>query len=133
MSQNNSSSESRLKVLEATDWLTDMNPWKGSVEGVRLGTGVTVLAYSTDEIGVGPTLHMHPYDEIFVLRQGRALFTVGDRRIEVGAGQVVLGPAHVPHKYHNLGPGRLESIDIHVSERWVQTDLDDPEIDPRED
>jgi len=126
MSTDKSSDKYRMKVVEAADWLTAFNPWQGSIEGVDLGTGVTVLAYATDEIGKGPTLHVHPYDEIFILREGRALFTVGDREVEVGAGQIVLGPAHVPHKYHNLGPGRLESLDIHVSKRWIQTDLDDP-------
>jgi len=128
MNDDQSSTQGQAKVIEASDWLTELDPWKGSIEGLRLGTGVTVLAYATDEIGVGPTLHVHPYDEVFVLHAGRALFTVGDRKIEVSAGQIVLGPAHVPHKYHNLGPGRLESIDIHVSDRWIQTDLDDPQI-----
>ncbi len=127
MSTDGSSDQDRMKVIDAADWLTALNPWKGSLEGVDLGTGVTVLAYSTDEVGKGPTLHVHPYDEIFILRKGCALFSVGDRKVEVGTGQIVLGPANVAHKYHNLGPGRLESLDIHVSERWIQTDLDDPE------
>jgi len=127
MGANRSADEQRVKVVEAADWLTARNPWQGSIEGLELGTGITVLAYSTDEVGKGPTLHVHPYDEIFILREGRALFTVGDQQIEASAGQIVLGPANVPHKYHNLGPGRLESLDIHASDRWIQTDLDDPE------
>ncbi|QDT10786.1 hypothetical protein K239x_27770 [Planctomycetes bacterium K23_9] len=28
----------------------------------------------------------------------------------------------------NLGPGSLETTDIHVSESWIQTDLEDPEL-----
>ena len=71
--------------------------------------------------------HVHPYDEIFIIREGRALFTVGETRIEAEAGQIVFGPANVPHKFHNVGPGRLDTTDIHVSDRWIQTDLDDPE------
>lgn len=128
MSADKPTQQNRMTVVEASDWLSALDPWRGSIEGVAMGTGVTVLAYSTDEVGVGPTLHVHPYDEVFVLRSGRALFTVGERKVEVSAGQIVLGPAHVPHKYHNLGPGRLESLDIHVSDRWIQTDLDDPQI-----
>ena len=31
------------------------------------------------------------------------------------------------HKFRNLGPGRLDTTDIHVSDRWIQTNLDDPE------
>ena len=62
------------------------------------------------------------------MRTGRALFTIGAQKIEAQAGDILLGPAGVPHKYHNLGPGLLETTDIHVSDRWIQTDLDDPEL-----
>lgn len=102
--------------------------WRGAAEGHRLGTGVTVLFYETDEIGVGPKWHVHPYDEVFVIREGRALFTVGDSRIEAETGDLVLGPANIPHKFHNLGPGRLVTMDIHQSDRWIQTDLEDPDL-----
>ena len=102
-------------------------PWRGFVNGEVLGGPVTVLAYGNDVPGEGPPLHVHPYDELFIIRQGRALFTVGDERFECEAGQIVFGPAGVPHKFTNLGPGRLETTDIHVSDRWIQTDLPDPE------
>lgn len=102
--------------------------WRGAAEGFRLGTNLTILFYGNDTPGEGPKWHVHPYDEVFVIRRGRALFTVGDRKIEAVEGDVVLGPANVPHKFHNLGPGRLETIDIHQSDRWIQTDLDDPEL-----
>jgi mannose-6-phosphate isomerase-like protein (cupin superfamily) len=85
------------------------------------------LFYSTEEVGRGPVWHVHPYDEIFIIREGRALFRVGETRIEAEAGQIIFGPANVPHKFHSLGPGRLDTTDIHVSDRWIQTDLDDPE------
>ena len=42
----------------------------------------------------------------------------------VPTGEVVLGPAGVPHRFENLGPGRLQTVDIHHSPRWIQTDLD---------
>lgn len=62
-------------------------------------------------VGEGPTLHVHPYDEIFMITEGRARFTVGDRTIDAEAGEVVLGPANIPHGYKNLGPGRLDSLE----------------------
>lgn len=102
--------------------------WRGAVEGAALDAGVTVLFYETDEIGVGPKWHVHPYDEMFIIRQGRALFTVGSEKIEAETGDIVFGPAEVPHKFHNLGPGRLVTIDIHHNDRWIQTDLEDPEL-----
>ena len=99
-------------------------PWRGSVAGIDLNGPVTVLAYGTDEPGVGPRLHVHPYDETFIVIEGRARFFVGDTVLDASAGEVVLGPAGVPHKFENLGPGRLQTIDIHHSPRWIQTDLE---------
>jgi mannose-6-phosphate isomerase-like protein (cupin superfamily) len=34
----------------------------------------------------------------------------------------------VPHKFINLGPGVLKTIDIHASPRWEQANLVDPEV-----
>ncbi len=93
-----------------------------------IGTGVTVLFYTTKDIGVGPRWHVHPYDEVFIVRTGHALFTIGDEKIEAEAGDILLGPANIPHKFHNLGPDRLETTDIHLSESWIQTDLEDSEL-----
>ncbi len=114
--------------LKRSDWAKHDRLWKGVLQGKDMDTGVTVLFYATEETGVGPTWHVHPYDEIFIVREGRALFTIGDQKIEAEAGQILMGPANIPHKYHNLGPGLLETTDIHVSDRWIQTDLEDPEL-----
>ena len=96
-------------------------PHRGSVAGDTLGTNITVLAYGNDEPGIGPVLHVHPYDEVFVVQQGRARFFVGDEVIDAEAGETVMGPAGVPHRFINLGPGRLQTLDIHLSPRWIQT------------
>jgi mannose-6-phosphate isomerase-like protein (cupin superfamily) len=116
-------------ILHREDWASDQRLWRGRFEGVDLGTGVTVLFFATEKVGHGPRWHVHPYDEIFILRTGRALFTIGEEKIEAEAGDILLGPAEIPQKYQNLGPGLLETTDIHVSDRWVQTDLDDPEVE----
>lgn len=114
--------------LQRSDWASDDRLWKGVLEGKDIGTGVTVLFYATDEIGKGPLWHVHPYDEIFIVRTGTALFTIGETKVKAMAGDILLGPANIPHKYTNLGPGLLETTDIHVSDRWIQTDLADPEL-----
>lgn len=82
-----------------------------------------MLAYGTDKVGDGPVLHVHPYDETFVVMEGNARFLVGDEVVVACAGEVVFGPAEVPHRFYNLGPGRLQTIDIHHSPKWMQTDL----------
>lgn len=114
--------------LKRADWASDDKLWHGRFEGKDIGTGVTVLFFATEKVDHGPRWHVHPYDEVFIIRTGRALFTIGDEKIEAAEGDVLLGPANVPHKYTNLGPGLLESTDIHLSDRWIQTDLDDPEL-----
>lgn len=119
----------RAVVRKRADWARSDRLWLGSVQGKDIGTGATVLFYATETVGEGPRWHVHPYDEIFVIRTGRAEFTIGEEKLVAEVGDVLLGPANVPHKYTNLGPGLLESTDIHVSDRWIQTDLQDPELD----
>lgn len=99
-------------------------PRRGSVNGDALQAQVTVLAYGNDVPGTGPVLHVHPYDEVFTILEGRARFFVGEQVIDAAAGEVVLGPAGVPHRFINLGPGRLQTLDIHHSPRWIQTNLE---------
>jgi mannose-6-phosphate isomerase-like protein (cupin superfamily) len=109
----------KARLFDASD-----GPQRGFVNGETLGTGVTVLAYGNDEPGTGPKLHIHPYDEVFVVTMGHARFFVGDQVIDAAAGEVVLGPAGLPHRFINLGPGRLQTLDIHQSQRWIQTNLE---------
>lgn len=99
-------------------------PWRGNIDGELLASEVTILAYGNDTPGEGPRLHVHPYDETFVVIEGRARFYVGESVIDAEAGEVVFGPKGLPHRFENRGPGRLQTIDIHHSPRWIQTDLD---------
>lgn len=99
-------------------------PWRGACLGETIDGPVTVLAYGNDTPGKGPRLHVHPYDETFLVIAGKARFFVGNDVIEAVAGEAVLGPAGVPHRFENAGPGRLQTIDIHHSPRWIQTDLE---------
>ncbi|MFC4667333.1 cupin domain-containing protein [Seohaeicola nanhaiensis] len=98
--------------------------WRGFVNGDALRGPVTILTYGNDTPGEGPRLHVHPYDETFVVIEGRARFFVGETEVDAVAGDVVLGPAGVPHRFINLGPGRMQTIDVHHSPRWIQTDLE---------
>ncbi|MEQ1904342.1 MAG: cupin domain-containing protein [Pirellulaceae bacterium] len=109
--------------IPASQWLSAGKSLRGLLEGKSVNTGITLIRYVTDVVGEGPTLHVHPYDEIFTITEGRARFTVGDQVIDAEAGDVVLGPANIPHGYQNLGPGRLDSLDIHLSPEWIQFNL----------
>lgn len=75
--------------------------------------------------GGGPRLHRHPYAEVFVVREGRAIFTAGAETVEVAGGQIVVVPPGVPHKFINAGDGPLRQIDIHPAGRMVTEWLGD--------
>ena len=75
--------------------------------------------------GEGPKLHSHPYAEVFIVQEGQATFTVGSDTIAVTAGQIVIAPAEVPHKFINSGIGTLRQVDIHASPRFITTWYDE--------
>lgn len=106
------------KMVDKSEWAPGER-WQGEISGTRLGAGICLIFNDFDEVGRGPRLHTHPYPETFVVKAGRALFTVGDEQIRATAGQVLTVPANVPHKFENLGPGKLETIDIHESSGFV--------------
>jgi mannose-6-phosphate isomerase-like protein (cupin superfamily) len=69
--------------------------------------------------GAGVRLHTHPYEEVFVVFRGWATFTVNASLLEIKAGQLVVVPAHAPHKFINTGETPLRQIDIHVSPQFI--------------
>jgi mannose-6-phosphate isomerase-like protein (cupin superfamily) len=92
-------------------------------EGYRYGDlGISFFLVDSPP-GGGAVLHTHPYEEIFVTLEGEATFTVGDDTIEVSAGQIVVAPAGVPHKFVNSGNGPLRQVDIHPSGRIQQVNF----------
>src|SRR5690348_9368849 len=75
--------------------------------------------------GGGPRLHFHPYEEVFIVQEGQATFTIGAETLEVKAGNIVIAPPDVPHKFVNSGAGRLRQVDIHLSGKMITTWLED--------
>ncbi|HEY7349234.1 MAG TPA: cupin domain-containing protein [Ktedonobacterales bacterium] len=75
--------------------------------------------------GAGPKLHVHPYEEVFVIQEGCATYTIGSTTLEARAGQIAIVPAGVPHKFINSGSGRLRQVDIHYSPRFITQWLED--------
>ena len=69
--------------------------------------------------GRGVRLHKHPYQEIFVIQEGTAAFTVGSEVVNARLGQIVIVPADTPHKFLNSGAGPLRQVDIHLSREFV--------------
>lgn len=70
-------------------------------------------------------LHKHPYEEIFIIQEGVATFMVDSVTLDARAGQVIIVPADVPHKFMNLSDKQLKQIDIHVSRQFVTYWMED--------
>ncbi|MGH2947779.1 MAG: cupin domain-containing protein [Solirubrobacteraceae bacterium] len=73
--------------------------------------------------GQGPSLHYHPYPEVFVVLTGMAAFTAGDEEIVVAGGHVVVVPAETPHGFRGAGDDTLQVVSVHPSPTVQQTDL----------
>ena len=109
-------------LVSRSDGRNDGEDWTENYERLPGGAGVSLILESTTQEGVGPRLHQHPYAETFVIRRGSATFTVGagpDAREVVGrAGQVLVVPAHTPHRFRT-GPGGYEAVHIHANDHFV--------------
>lgn len=88
-------------------------------EGHDFGSAVSFFMVDY-EPGRGTGLHLHPYAETWVVRKGEAEFTVGGEKMRAFTGDVVVGPANVPHRFENVGSDRLEVIGIHPSDTIKQ-------------
>ncbi len=88
--------------------------------------GSTTSFFITDHPpGRGPDLHRHPYDENFVVRSGKARFTVGEETVEAEPGQVVIVPANTWHGFKAAGEENLLMVCIHPSARMEQEEFED--------
>ena len=88
-------------------------------EGRDFGGPVSLFLVDA-EPGRGSALHVHPYSETWVVRKGEAEFTVGDRTTRAHPGDIVVAAANIPHRFENVGAGRLELVCIHPAETIVQ-------------
>ena len=75
------------------------------------------------ERGQGPSLHLHPYPEVFVVQAGTAAFTVGDDELTVTGGHIVIAPAQTPHGFKGAGDDKLRVVSVHPSGTVQQTNL----------
>ena len=88
-------SSRKLVILKRGDWASDDRLWKGQFEGKDIGTNVTVLFVCHREVGVPPRWHVHPYDEIFIIRVGHAWRQRANRCISLFAGAAAGAPGEL--------------------------------------
>jgi quercetin dioxygenase-like cupin family protein len=75
--------------------------------------------------GEGPELHRHPYPEIFIVHAGQAEFQLDDARVEARAGNILIAPAGVPHRFTSVGSDELRLTAIHTAAQmeteWLES------------
>jgi mannose-6-phosphate isomerase-like protein (cupin superfamily) len=107
-----------MQVIEQADLTSDF-------EGYNFGSTVSVIFEKTERPGAGPRLHQHPYAETFIIRTGRALFTVAEEQLIAVGGQILVVPGFTPHKFSVLDGGLYEAIHIHENDRFITEWLED--------
>lgn len=103
-------------------------PFDGNVyefEGIHYQDADVSFIWVDMPPGGSIRLHKHPYQEIFIIQEGMATFTVGAETLEAHAGQVVMVSANVAHKFKNAGNTKLKQIDIHLSKEFITIWLDE--------
>jgi mannose-6-phosphate isomerase-like protein (cupin superfamily) len=96
-----------------------VNEFTREFEGMRHGGVGLSLVLTEAKPGQGPGLHTHPYDEVHVVQEGKALFAGGGSRGVLSSGDIIVIPAGVPHRFENSGRGTLRQLGIHLSPRLV--------------
>ncbi len=107
---------SNYLVLNRSDLPYDGNVYE--LEGARYQNTDVSFIWVDMPPGGSVRLHKHPYKEIFVVLEGVSTFTVGDDTITAQAGNIIIVPAQVPHKFRNDSDKQLKQIDIHVSKEF---------------
>jgi mannose-6-phosphate isomerase-like protein (cupin superfamily) len=77
----------------------------GRFEGAGDGPANIPIILSKPQPGGGPRLHRHLYDETWVIERGNLLFQVGDRLAQARAGDIVVAPPGVRHRFTNQAWG----------------------------
>ena len=90
----------------------------GNLVGADHGATTCIILDESDP-GGGPRLHRHPYDETWVVVAGTLTFTAGDDELAALAGDIVVVPPGVPHKFRNEGPERSRLVCIHANPTFV--------------
>jgi mannose-6-phosphate isomerase-like protein (cupin superfamily) len=113
---------------DRSDYVIDIDRLPGSENASRFdghehGARISFFI-SRNRPGTGPELHRHPYEETFIVEEGKVRFTVGENTIEATAGEIIVVPAGTPHKFISSGPGRLRQISIHplarMATEWLE-------------
>jgi mannose-6-phosphate isomerase-like protein (cupin superfamily) len=108
------------EIVHAADLLLSATSRTRRFVGADHGSGISYFFVDADT-GQGADLHWHPYAETWVVLEGEATITIGDRQLTAGAGDTATVPTGVWHGFVNAGAERLKMLCIHASPVIIQT------------
>jgi mannose-6-phosphate isomerase-like protein (cupin superfamily) len=112
-----------VELLDIEQFITGTATRTAKYEGEPYGAQTSFFLVDNSP-GQGPGLHWHPYPETWVVLEGRARFVAGREEFEAGPGAITTVPAEMPHKFTNVGDGRLRMFCIHPSATIIQHELE---------
>ena len=113
----------KAKLFRRADWVRDEG-WNGGWNGADGATDVSFLFAEKTKPGVGPKLHRHDYDEVQIVRRGRALYLVDGEEVLANEGDIIVIPAGTPHLVRTVDDEIHDVISVHLSGRmkaeWLE-------------
>ena len=70
-----------MKHVIRREDLEPRGPTSYAFEGYKHGSTCVSLHLTDLPPGEGPRLHRHPYEEVFVIHEGQAIYTLGDMQL----------------------------------------------------
>ena len=87
-----------------------IGPKLGLAISMANGAATTIVAALDLPPGKRSGRHTHSVEEIVLVLEGVAEMTVGDKRVRLSAGEMVLVPTLAPHELSNAGPEELHTV-----------------------
>jgi quercetin dioxygenase-like cupin family protein len=108
------------RVIKAADIAAVEHTPGGSLRSVQQadhGLGAFSVVMSDNPPGQGAIEHRHSYGEVFVVYEGRGIYTVGEQVIVAEPGDLVIVPANTWHSFRSDGDTRLRHVAVFDSGR----------------
>lgn len=108
--------------------INNLKPSSGGAarfQGVNHETSVSFFVV-TSAPGKGADKHRHPYEEIFIILDGRIEVIVNGETRMIESGNITIIPAHAWHEFKNRSDHAVLMVNIHPVSQMIQEDWSAP-------
>ncbi len=99
-------------ILRAHESIRPLGPFRLLVDGPTSGGRLTLYEGALP-VG-GPPLHIHDFDEVLLVIEGKVVVLLGDTRDELRSGDFAWLAAGHAHTFANPGPGTVRAIGLAI-------------------